>query len=169
LIPLAISLGSTLAGGLANRGGSTPQDLKGLRGSLINSQMRLNEDPNLTGYQANQTEGINQNYDIQRKRLQELLAARGVSGPSLGFAESNLDRNRFSDITKLQQSIPLLARSLRTDAISSGGNLMQSLQGSSPQQGNVGGGMLGNLTQTLAYLYGQGAFSPTPKPEQQIH
>lgn len=167
LVPLAISLGSSLFGGLANRGGEDPSSTQ-LRQQLMKSQGQLLQDPDLSGYGASQTDLINRNSDLERKRLLELLAARGVSGPAVGFAEGNLERDRFSDITKLNQSLPLLARSLKSDAIATGTNL---LNAGGKQPGNAIAGAGGNLLSTLAYLYGQGAFSPSGSntPTQSIH
>lgn len=159
LMPLAISLGSGLFGGLANRAKEDPNSTQ-LRQQLMKQQSSLFQDPNLAGYQASQVNNINANSDLERQRLLEILASRGVSGPAVGFAEANLDRNRFSDITRLQQSIPLLSRSLKTEAINSGNALLR--EGGKPQ-GNFAAGFGGNLLSTLAYLYGQGAFSPAPK------
>lgn len=161
LIPLAISAATGIAGGFANKQGMDPK-LRDLRDQLIAQQKSLFNDVDLSGYGANASENINRNAELQRQKLLETLAARGVSGDAVGFAEANLDRNRFSDITSMQNILPLLQRQLKMDAIQSGNNILAGAHNATPQN-NFAGGLLGNLTQSLAYMYGQGAFNGTPK------
>ncbi len=160
---LAIPAITALAGGLANRS-SMPKlspDAQRLQKLLIDSQIALNRGNDLTGYEHAGINTINENADAERKKLLELLAAHGVSGPMAGFAAAGNDRNRFANITKFQQTIPLLAQNLRADSIASGSNLFRSIApGNVGQSGNVAGGLAGGFGSALAYLYGQGAFGP---------
>lgn len=172
-----ISLGllgiSGLTGLFGGRGASMSPAVKSLQDQLVRAQGQLFAGADLTGYGANATQQINHNYDLQKQRLQENLASRGVTGDALGFAEAGLDRSRFGDVTQLQNSLPLLMYQMKQGAVSSGANVLSAVQGVQPQQGNVAGNFFGNLGNTLAYLYGQGAFNkpnkpPTPFPNSTI-
>ena len=58
--------------------------------------------------------------------LEESLAARGITGgAALSTAISSADSDRFGDITKLKQSIPLLRNQLNAEKLNLGLNEAQ--------------------------------------------
>ena len=139
----------------------------------------INTDPNLSGYQAQQSGQINNLADIQRRKMQEELAARGISGPAAATAEGNIESQRFGNLTNLNQQIPLLSRQLQENTLgaagsfyrgmpvgqyneatgnqTTGSNQWNSQQGTSTSPGNQLGGLFGGLGDILAMLYGRGA------------
>lgn len=191
LIPAIISGVSALGGALSNRG--SQQQTSGAQHSETNNINRpfftpeqggvfyptadaflanLNRDPDLSGYRAGQEQGINELSDVKKKALQIEMATRGIapnSTAALAYGR-NIDNQRFSDITKLNQSIPLLREDITKNRIGQGIDLFRSLpsgmqsqggtdtiqQGTVDNPGNIAGGLIGNLAPILAYLYGQG-------------
>jgi hypothetical protein len=154
VVPLAISAISALSGGLGNRSQMPKLDpaLAQLRQQLIDAQFKIMNGGG-DNFAAGQIDDLNESYDLEKQRLGEILASRGVSGPAVGFAEAGMERNRFSDIRKIKQAIPFLN-------LQSGQQLFQTLQPSGTgTQGNVLAGATGNFANTLAYFLGQGAFS----------
>ncbi len=142
----------------------------------------LGEDPNLSGYEAQGLSKINQNADIRTRAIQNSLAARGFSNsPISAYAPAMSNSARISDASQFQNSLPLLRRSLYDERLKNASGFLQSLpkgtygtqdstfhsgsqgytEGTIP--GNPTGGAVGGLATTLAGLYGQGAFSQTPK------
>lgn len=92
---------------------------------------QLGTDTDLSGYAANQTEGINNQSQLQQKALSESLAARGITGPAAATAIANADAQRFSGITTLKNSIPLMAQQLQQQKLQAAGGFANStLQGS---------------------------------------
>lgn len=160
LLPLLAGV----AGGLDNRAQKTTSAstidpaLNPLRTSTINGYLDSLKDPNLTSYEASGVGDINKSADSQRRLAEETLAARGVSGPAAATAINNVDANRYSDVLKFRQSVPLLATNLRNQALQNASGFINS----SPRNtevntsGNVLGGALGGTTELLAYLYGLG-------------
>jgi hypothetical protein len=59
-------------------------------------------------YQAGQIQNINANSDLQRQAADNIMAARGVSGPAATTAGLNIDANRINNITQMQQQVPFL-------------------------------------------------------------
>lgn len=192
LIPAILAGLSALSGGFANRdqnqtgtqttsGTTTPTydpTAQGFRDTLIQKYLSLiGQDPNLTGYTASGISDINRNTDLQMQNLIGNLSARGISGPALEFAKSNLENNRYADVTKFQQGIPLLSRQLNQDLLSKAVGLFntipygtssnQTMTSTGKVQGSPFGGAVGNLANTLAFLYGQHdptkkTYTPTP-------
>ncbi len=92
---------------------------------------------------------------------------------------SNLNDQRIGDQTTFQAQIPQLARQQMLENLGAAsqfessipkGTSTSGLQGTSQEghqesvgttPGNMTGGALGNLSETLAYLYGKGAFGGT--------
>lgn len=132
----------------------------------------LSKDPNLTSYRNAQAGDINRLADIKKKNIAETMAARGVSGPAVSTALNSSEGSRIGDLTHLDQSIPLLADQLFSNKIAQGTDLFRSIpegtsttsfgntisQGTQTDPGNMLGGLFGNLSGVLAYLYGRGAF-----------
>lgn len=129
---------------------------------LQDQQTRLSAGTDLTGYESGQTSDINHASQLHLQNLQDNLALRGITGPAAANAEEGVDSQRFADITKLHQSIPLLQNQLQTNAINSGVNLFGTMPRSTTNtttgSGNKIGGGLSNAAATLAYFLGQGAF-----------
>lgn len=117
----------------------------------------MNKDPDLTGYTANQISDTNRLYGMQQQNRQGELAARGITGPAASAALTNLDDQRFAKNVQTRNEQPLLARQLKTDALSKAGSFFGTLKPgtsaftSSETSGNILGGGLNSL---LAYLLG---------------
>lgn len=151
-----------------------------LRGNIFSKYMDLiNKDPDLTGYRNTQVGNMNRLADVQRRRAIEEAGARGVGGPALNTSLDNIDAQRFSGITQLDNQIPLLARDLNMNLLNQATGFFSALpmrtstentfdqftnqsgtqEGQVQMPGNVAGGITGNLANMLAFLYGQGAFN----------
>lgn len=179
-LSLAIPAIAALAGGLSNKGSKTSQNTitsttpnlsssgMDLRDQIIQQYLSQLGGTDLSGYTSSGISNINKNAEAAKKRTTENLSARGISGPALDFALTNVDNQRFGDVTSFQNSIPLLQQQLQSQILSNAGNYLgsnpfgttQKGTGTSTQPGNFVGGALGNLGSTLAYMYGQGAFKP---------
>lgn len=165
-IPLGIAALTGLSGGLGSREQETTQTStidpisKGYRDQAVARLFSsVNRDPDLRGFEASGIRNINRGSELERTSLEGILAALGIQGPAAGSAIGGIERNRFSDVTNFRNEIPLLRKQLREDAISKFlGTLINSADrittGTSP--GNVAGGALGNLGNTLAYFGGRG-------------
>ncbi len=182
LIPLAISGLSALAGGLSNRSQQTqqqqtststpnldPQDLN-FRNQIMSQYLnQLSQGVNLGGYQASGIDDINRNRELQGQQTRENLASRGINGPAFNFALNNINNQRYGDLTRFQQGIPLLQHQLQSDILRNAGGFFSSIpygqtqtgKGTQTYPGNIAGGALGNLSSVLAYFLGQGAFKPS--------
>lgn len=177
-IDLALTGLAGVGGIFANRAGKstqtssqttqlTPEQIA-LLSSLNGQYTNLNTDPDLSGYEAGQVSDINHQSNLHMQALQENLAYRGITGAAEANAEANVDSQRFGDITKLHQSIPLLRNQIQTQNLNTGiglfgaqpRNVSTSTTGTT--SANKLGGGISNAANVLAYLYGKGAFSPTP-------
>ncbi len=170
-IPLGASLGitglSALGGALANRSSTsttTPNlssDQQRLMDMLIAQYTNVSGKTDLTGYQASQTDDINHQAELEKQRLMETLAARGISGSAVNYGKARIDSQRFANITKLRQSVPLLQQDQARQNLNSGAALFSAFPTGSTTKGsgNVAGGGIGNAAGTLAYFLGQGAFN----------
>jgi hypothetical protein len=172
-----------LSGAVANRGGKTSSTntsnptldpaTADLKGNIINkTNTLLNEDPNLTGYQAQQTQQINKNSEIQRQKAIENLVSRGIdpNSPAGVAALNSVDSQRFGAITNLNEAIPLEATQMKQSILNSANQSFSTLPkgtsstGTTTTPGNKLGGFVSGLAQTLAYLHGRGAFGKNPPP-----
>lgn len=174
--PAALAVGLSAAGGVfGNKAEKQEQtsstnltpEQQALLKQLIDQQTKLSAGTDLTGYEAGQTSDINHASDLHLQNVRDNLALRGITGDAAAAAEQGVDSQRFSDITKLHQSVPLLQNQLQTQALSSGLNLFSSMPRNTVSTGTTSGNKLGgglsNAAATLAYFLGQGAFKP-PKP-----
>jgi hypothetical protein len=75
-------------------------------------------------YQASQIQGINANNDLQKQAVQNVMAARGVSGPAAATAEANIDNARFGQINQMQQQVPFLANEWNKGNLNAAANFM---------------------------------------------
>ena len=144
-------------------------------------QNLLGKDPDLSGYQAQQTGNINNLANQQQQNEQEILAAKGITGPAAATGAANVESQRVGSITNLQQQIPLLANQLQQQTAGNflnvikgmpvgnvtqttgiqGQNSFSSQQGTGTQNNsqNPLAGLFGGLGNLLASLYGSGAFN----------
>jgi|SRR5215467_6269331 len=69
--------------------------------------------PSLTGYQAQQTQNINQNADLQKQAVNNIMAIRGLANsPVSATAEAGVEQNRINQITGMQEQLPMLKNQL---------------------------------------------------------
>lgn len=172
--PQALAVGLSAAGGVfGNKAETQTQtsttnltpEQQALLKQLQEQQTNLSLGTDLSGYEAGQVSDINHSRALQLQKLQETMALHGITGPAAGAAESNVDSQRFADITKLHQQIPLLQRQQQQDSLNSGLSLFTAMPRSTTTtgvtSGNKLGGGLSNAAATLAYFLGQGAFKKT--------
>lgn len=199
-IPLAVSGISALAGGLLNKNKKQQQTTRSnnssdvssdtwnipqydsygeeMRQKLLNSYMgSLDEDPDLSGYQAQGQSNINQMNDVRTMALRNSLSSRGLSySPIAPLAQQQNDNARIGEQASFLNTIPLLQRKMRDERLAAAGGFFkglpvgsrnlssgaqhQSQEGFSEgtQPGNPAGGALAGLGTSLAGLYGYGAF-----------
>lgn len=70
--------------------------------------------PDLSGYQAQQTQQINQASNLQSQAVQNIMAARGLStSPVAGTTQANIAAQRQSQLVNLQESLPMLLQQLQ--------------------------------------------------------
>lgn len=140
---------------LTTRNSSTATSTPTLAGAgsqdFLNNLIRrysglANQSTNLTPYQAQQTQGINRNSQLQSQAVNNIMAARGLStSPVAGTAEANIQANRVGQINNLAQSIPLLQHQLALENLNAAGGFMSQIPrgvstqtaGESTQQGNT--------------------------------
>lgn len=149
-----------------------------MRQKLIGSyNASLDEDPNLQGYQAQGQSNINQLAGVRSTALRNSLASRGLSYSAIApIAQQQNDNATIGEHANFLNSIPLLQRQLRDQRLAAAGGFFKGLpvgshnigggvqhqngesvsEGTTP--GNVAGGALTGLGNTLAGLYGDGAF-----------
>jgi len=169
-IPLAISgigaLGSIFGGSKKARTSTmTPiesPEYNPLRDALMKQAMaRIGSTTPLEGYEAGGIQTINRNAELQRQLLNNSLTARGLStSPVAGVAETNLDTGRMEEISRFQNSLPLLQRELQNQDWQQGLQLFgQRRTGTETvNPGSAVGSGLTSAAGLLAYLYGSGAF-----------
>ena len=169
--PAALAIGLSGAGGfLGNRKETTTQttgtnltpEQAALLKSIQDQYANLNKDPNLSGYEAGQVSDINHLAALHLQNVQENAAQRGITGDALGNAENAVDSQRFSDIVKLHQQIPLLQNQIQSQNINTGlgvfGATPKNTISTNTTPNNSAAGGLSNAAATLAYFLGQGAF-----------
>ncbi len=82
--------------------------------------------PSLQGYQAQQTQGINRNADLQNQAVQSIMASRGLAAsPVAATAQANTEAGRFGEINKMQAGIPLLQHQMDQGNLAAAANFMQ--------------------------------------------
>lgn len=170
-IPLALGAASFF-GGMFGKGGkktstTMPQldpAYSGLQSALLPMiTKRLQQSSALpAGYGEARTSEINQGYRSARTALANRLAARGLSSsPVAGSGEAVLEGQRFGDITRMKQTLPLIDRQFQQEDLASALELLQLGRGSTTTETGGGsrlGGGLSGLASMLGFLYGQGAF-----------
>ncbi len=118
---------SHTAGGGTSTSTSTPNlspQTQALIDSLTKKYQNLTT-PSLTGYEAQQTQGINRNADLQQQAIQQMMASRGLSSsPVSGTAAAGVDAQRFGAINNMQAGIPLLQNQLNRENLNSAAQFM---------------------------------------------
>jgi Chaperone of endosialidase len=117
--------GTSNSQGTSNTTGTTTQQGTSVTNPNISPQLQalLNQimqqagglqTPNLSGYQAQQTQQINQASNLQSQAVQNIMAARGLStSPVAGTTQANIAAQRQSQLVNLQESLPLLLQQLQ--------------------------------------------------------
>lgn len=162
-----------------------------MRNFLINTMFNRTNPNALHGlvnnYIGQGTNEINQSAGANEIALKNALAARGLSySPVAGQALAQGQSNRIGQITGLNIQAPLLEDQLQQQRLTDFGTFMRGLPtgthnvgtsvgtttttGNANTQGSITdpnrnpwAGALGAASQTLANLYGQGAFQTKPK------
>ena len=131
--------------------GQTPKydpTTEGLRQQLIQAQQaNLNKDIDLSGYQSQGLQTINQGYDAANKALQQTLASRGLTySPVAGSSTAALGTQRIGAGINFQNQIPLLQQQLYQQKLASALQTFAAQPYSvSGQQSQSGGGLLSGL------------------------
>lgn len=188
-LPLILAGASGVSGLLGNRKktststqessqSSTPNfdpNALNFRDSIIDQYMNQLQNPlDMSGFEFGGIENINKTRELQARQTKENLASRGIRGPALDFALNDVNNQRFSDIIGLKQQTPLLRHQMQNEILRNAGSFFSTIpygQSSTSKStatgtdpGNMGAGGLGNLTSTLAYFLGQGAFKKPAAP-----
>lgn len=171
LLPLALS-GASFLGGLFGKGGkqtttTMPQldpAYSGLQSALLPLITRRLQNPTAlpAGYGEARTAEINSGYRPAQQALNNRLAARGLSqSPIAGAGDATLEAQRFGDIARMKQSLPLIERQFQQEDLASALELLQLGRGTKSETtgggSRIGGGISG-LASMLGFLFGQGAF-----------
>lgn len=86
--------------------------------------------PSLQGYAASQTQGINNNANLQSQAVQNAMAARGLStSPAAGTAQAGVESQRIGAITGMQQQLPLLQNQLNVSNLGAASGFLSSIPG----------------------------------------
>lgn len=123
---------------------------EGLRQQLIQAQQsNLGKDIDLSGYQSQGLQTINQGYDAANKALQQTLSARGLTySPMAGSASAALGTQRIGAGIQFQNQIPLLAQQLYQQKLQSAlqtfASMPYSVTGQQKQTAS-GGGLLSGI------------------------
>lgn len=125
--------------------------------------------PSLTGYQAQQTQGINANADIQSQAVNNIMASRGLStSPVAATAAAGVEQNRANQITSMQEQLPLLQNQLNLQNLAGATQLFSTLPkgqtttGATTSQQIGSGGQSGQSAGTTTSQSGtQGASTTT--------
>src|SRR5665213_697500 len=123
----------------------------------------LSQDPNMTGYQAQGQQTINQNSALAQKAAENYAASRGISGPAALTPQLMVDNSRIAQSSQFANSIPLLARQQMMQTLGQAGSFAATVPHGSTTTGSVSyttpsnmvAGGLGNLSSMLAYFAGK--------------
>ncbi len=75
---------------------------------LLGKAGGLTQPFNTQAYEANQTQNINRNADLQTQAVQNINAARGVQGPAAATGLANVEQGRFANINQMQAQTPFV-------------------------------------------------------------
>lgn len=99
-------------------------ETQNLISNLTSRYMSLQR-PSLTGYTAQQTQNINNNANLQKQALDNIMASRGLAtSPVSGTAQAGVEAQRIGNITNLQQSVPLMQNQLDLSNMGAAANFM---------------------------------------------
>jgi hypothetical protein len=122
----------------------------------------IQQSPDLSGYYAQQANGINNNAQLADRYTQEQLAARGLSTSPVAASITNTNNlNRVNQLNTVQQQLPLLQRQLTGEALGQGAgffsqiprgqtNQMNQSQTTNQTTKSSSGGGLGGLLSGLS-------------------
>ena len=86
--------------------------------------------PSLSGYAAQQTQGINKNSDIQSQAVNNIMASRGLAtSPVSGTAQAGIEQGRVGQINQMQAGLPVLQNQLNTQNLGAASSFLQSTPG----------------------------------------
>ena len=109
------------------------------------------------GYMAKGLQNINRASDLRKQSAENILAARGISGPASASPIVNLENERFRDVIDFQNKAPLDFLGQITQGISQLPlEENQTSTSNSEVAGNKLGGATTGLAAALAQIYGQG-------------
>jgi hypothetical protein len=132
--------------------------------ALISSIMeRLRSPSSLpSGYEAGQIRDINNTYGLAGQNLSNRLTARGLgSSPVAATGLTNMGIARAGQISTMQGTLPLLERQMQNEDLSMAGNVLRTGMGQeTTTPSNMVGGAFTSAANMLAFLYGQGSFTP---------
>ncbi len=183
-IPLILSGVGAIGGALGNKQSartgtqsttSTPSLLPGQQDFLnsITSKYSnlLSKDPNMSGYEAQGIQNINQNAAIGAKAAENYATVRGINGPAALTPQLMNDNARIGQISQFSNSIPLLARQQMMQTLGQAGNFSSSLvhgnntDTTTVNPGSAAAGGIGNISSLLSYFAGKGNLFPSSAPK----
>lgn len=167
LIPLITAAASGIAGSLSNRKSArtstatpttAPEDV-GIA-NLLRDRLttRLNTPFNLTGYETQGIQGINDAYSGITQSINNNLTARGLgSSPVAGTAMTNLNLARGGEQARFLNTLPQIQRGFEDQDINNIQAFLNARRGTQTVgAGSALGSGLGSAAEMMAFLAGQG-------------
>ena len=157
------------------------QKTKAMRDILMNQYLdRLGDNQNFfQGYQRQGLSDINRGSDLAGESINNMLASRGLGGTTAGsYAQVANQLNRSGQQNQFLNQIPLLADQRQSNLLEGAAGFFKGLpvgqrqtgqnvttttsKGTATIPGNMTGGAVSGLANSLMGLYGQGAFGGPP-------
>lgn len=130
---------SHTTGGGTSTSTSTPNispQTQALIDNLTNRYQSLTA-PSLGGYEAQQTQAINRNADLQSQAAQQMMASRGLaSSPAASTTLGNIDAQRFGNINTMQAGLPILKNQMDLSNLGAAAGFMNMIPHSTTTTGS---------------------------------
>jgi hypothetical protein len=126
---------------------------------------RLNTGTDLSGYTATGVGNIGRTFDLLKQSQSNDLTARGLgTSPVAGAVDATRENARGGEVSRFQNSIPLIQRDFQNQDLGLASNLLGFGRGATSTS-TTGGGQAGaatNLAAMLGYMSQKGLFRRTP-------
>ena len=110
---------------------------------------RLQSSTDLSGYQTQGLQNINQGADLKRRVMENMLASRGLSAsPTTANSISRIESGRIGDQMSFLNQIPLLQRQLQGEDLNTYANFFKSLPVGTQRTGSSTTNQTGTSTGT---------------------
>lgn len=142
---------TTGTGTTTSTGGFATPEATALSQKLATSASGLAQPVNLTPYQSQQTESINNTANSQQKQADSSMAARGLAtSPVAQTTDANIAAQRTSQINSLNEGLPVLQQQLNLQNLSGANSILanqaKTTTGATTQAGTTSGTSTGSTT-----------------------